>query len=244
MRERWRSGVALLACVLVLGGLVLAGPGDELAALRRVLGFGSERLRDPADIEPGGTYAFLQHQKGDPDDPVAWEPCREIHYQINPTGAPGDNDDAVDDVQDAIAEVSSVTGLVFAYDGTTDRRPEWKRQFVPMGGREPVLISWADEDEVEQLAGDVAGIGGAVAQEVEGGWRRYVTGGVTLDKEDLEDADDDERHAVLLHELGHLVGLGHVDSTRELMYPDNLGRREFAQGDLNGLVRLGKGRCR
>ncbi|MDN5744966.1 MAG: hypothetical protein L0H31_07580 [Nocardioidaceae bacterium] len=244
MRERWRSGVALLACVLVLGGLIVAGPGDEFGALRRVLGFGADRLKDPADIEPGGTYAFLQHQPGDADDPVTWEPCSEIHYEINPTGAPSDNDEAIDAVQDAVAEVSSITGLVFAYEGTTDRRPQWKRQLVPVGGRDPVLISWAEEDEVEQLEGNVAGIGGAVAQGVDGGWRRYVTGGVTLDGEDLADADDGARRAILLHELGHLVGLDHVDSTRELMFADNLGRLDFAQGDLNGLVRLGQGRCR
>ncbi|WP_345893741.1 hypothetical protein [Nocardioides sp. TF02-7] len=39
------------------------------------------------------------------------------------------------------------------------------------------------------------------------------------------------------------MGLDHVDSPAELMYADNVGREEFGRGDLNGLVRLGQGRC-
>ncbi len=71
---------------------------------------------------------------------------------------------------------------------------------------------------------------------------------MTLDSDAFDDfysffSDDDEGRAILLHELGHLVGLDHVDSTDELMFADNVGKQEFGTGDLNGLVRLGKGRC-
>ena len=71
---------------------------------------------------------------------------------------------------------------------------------------------------------------------------------MTLDSDAFEDidamfGDSGEGSAILLHELGHLVGLDHVDSRDELMYSDNVGKREFGTGDLNGLVELGKGRC-
>jgi hypothetical protein len=247
MSERWRSGLVLLLSVAILGAVLLVGPGSRMDALRRVLGFGGDPLGTPADVRPGGVHAFLQHQPGDPDTPVAWDPCREISYEVNPDGGPGDAEELV---QEAVAEVSDVTGLRFEYEGTTDRRPEWDNVFVPSIGRhEPVLISWATEDEVEQLEGDVAGVGGAVAVPTDpGGWLRYVSGGVTLDEleYDLLERDPEGRgyqRAILLHELGHLVGLDHVDSRSELMFGDNVGLQDFGTGDLNGLVRLGKGRC-
>jgi hypothetical protein len=250
LSERWRSGVALLVSVIVLGAIILWAPADGPAGLRRVLGIGEDRLGDPADVPPGGTYAFLEHQPGDLGAPVAWDPCDEIHYEINPDGAPDDADDTEKFVADAIDVVAHYTGLEFVYDGRTDRRPEWDRAFVPsIGPHEPVLIAWATEDEVPQLEDDVAGVGGAVAVEVDpGGWLRYITGGVTLDSDAFEEMDnllgeDDEGRAILLHELGHLVGLDHVGSPDELMFADNVGKREFGTGDLNGLVRLGEGRC-
>lgn len=250
MAERWRSGLALLASLLVLGAVIVAAPGSELDGLRRALGFDSDPLGSPADVAPGGTYAFLEHQPGAPDDPVAWEPCRAIRYEVNPHGAPDDPEEAVAFVAEAVAEISAVTGLQFDYVGRTDRRPAWKREFVPVGRTEPVLVAWATEDEVDELDGDVAGVGGAVAvSDGQHDWLRYVTGAVTLDEEvfdRLEGERDGARYqrAILLHELGHVVGLGHVDSPAELMFPDNVGQLGFGQGDLNGLVRLGKGRCR
>ncbi|GAA4804426.1 matrixin family metalloprotease [Nocardioides caeni] len=249
MHERWVSGVVLLACIAGFIGVVLVGPTDEMAALRRVLGIGEDRLADPADVEPGGTYAFLQYQPGDEDDPVTWSPCRPIEFEINPDGAPQDDDGAVELVRDAVSDVASIAGLRFDYLGTTDRRPRWEDRFLPAGRREPVLIAWADAGEVPLLSGDVAGVGGAVA--VRRGSVRglhYVTGQVTLDSDAFDEIDlrvngDAEQRAIILHELGHLLGLDHVDSEEELMYPDNLGRLEFGTGDLNGLVRLGQGEC-
>lgn len=250
LSERWRSGLALLVSVVVLAGIILFAPADGPAALRRLVGIGEDRLRDPADVPDGGTYAFLAHQPGDANEPVAWDPCDEIHYEINPDGAPFDAAETEDFVEEAVDVVAHYAGLEFEYDGRTDRRPEWDRQFVPSIGRhEPVLIAWAAEDEVAELEGDVAGIGGALAVEVDpGGWLRYVTGGVTLDSDAFEEigsvfGDGGERRAILLHELGHLVGLDHVDSPDELMFADNIGTREFATGDLNGLIAVGQGRC-
>lgn len=248
MTERWRSGIALLVSVLVLAAVVLAGPGDELDALRRVIGLGPGPLGEPADAPPGGVYSFLQEQPGDSEEPVTWDPCRVIRYEVNPDGAPAGAERAEDLVADAVAEVSVLSGLQFEYLGRTDRRPSWRADFVPAGRREPVLVAWATESEVEELEGDVAGVGGAVAVPYPAGRRlRFVTGQVTLDEavyDELErDGDDVQQRAILLHEVGHLVGLGHVDSPAELMFGENVGLPEFGPGDRNGLARLGTGRC-
>lgn len=49
--------------------------------------------------------------------------------------------------------------------------------------------------------------------------------------------------ADLLHELGHLVGLAHVDEPTELMYDGNVGQLDFGPGDRQGLAVLGNGEC-
>jgi predicted Zn-dependent protease len=76
-----------------------------------------------------------------------------------------------------------------------------------------------------------------------------VTGTVSLDAGRMPDIlgfrdGEETARAIVLHELGHLVGLAHVDDGQQLMYPE--ARREvsdFASGDLAGLAVLGAGRC-
>jgi predicted Zn-dependent protease len=76
-----------------------------------------------------------------------------------------------------------------------------------------------------------------------------VTGLVVIDHEDaarlLERPEGaDLVRGTILHELGHLVGLGHVDDPAQLMFreggPERLG---LAEGDLRGLRLLGDGAC-
>jgi len=250
MTERWRSVLVLVLSALLFVAVLVVGPGSEVAELRRLLGIGKDPLGHPADVAPGGVHAFLEHQPGRPDEPVTWDPCREIRYEINPDLAPEGTAETVDFVQDAIAEVSAATGLQFAYEGTTDRRPDPGGRGFLTARPDPVLIAWATDDEVDELSGDVAGVGGATARSYDGDPRMwFVTGGVTLDAAAFERIAGErdgraQQRAILLHELGHLVGLDHVDSPEELMYADNVGQPGFAQGDRTGLARLGEGRCR
>jgi hypothetical protein len=49
--------------------------------------------------------------------------------------------------------------------------------------------------------------------------------------------------AIIMHEFGHLVGLGHVSVQDQLMYESNIGQRDFGPGDREGLRQLGLGLC-
>ena len=83
----------------------------------------------------------------------------------------------------------------------------------------------------------------------DGGRAVYVTGSVTLDGPQIidimaETGDDRVAEDVVLHELGHLIGLDHVDDESELMYPQ--GQEDLhglQRGDTTGLTRLGQGAC-
>lgn len=183
---------------------------------------------------PGTPYAFLQ---SDPvtGDPVAWDRCRPIEYVVNPAGAPEDWSALL---EEATYRMERASGLSFASLGETSDRDFERRD--PTGfSPDPVLVGWADEAEVPGLGGDVAGIGGAVSTD-DGSGRRYRSGAMVLDAETFDELDadgqQDVRVAIVLHELGHVVGLDHVNDPGELMNAGGVAPLpRFGPGDLDGL---------
>lgn len=206
--------------------------------IHELLGTTPERLLPARSIPSGpGDYSFIATQP-DSDEPVAYDPCEVIEVAVNPEGAPGDHESLV---ARALANTSEATGLQFELVGTTD-----DRAFSAMSMGDPVLVLWSDEGEVPDLGGSIAGLGGSYRIAPFGGGReRYVTGFVVLDREDFEDIRSDEiRQAIVDHEFGHLVGLGHVTDTRQLMYARGGHATEYGDGDLSGLAVLGSVPCR
>ncbi len=118
---------------------------------------------------------------------------------------------------------------------------------MPSGTNQPVVIAWANADELSELSGDVAGIGGGAAEQGVMGRRYYVTGAIALDTDAFTDASIEQRprtmEAIVLHEIGHVVGLDHVSEPTELMAERNNGQVELGPGDREGLARLGSLPC-
>lgn len=225
--------------VVVVAAYLSLGNGPLSTRFRGAIGL-DDRMNPVVAATTTGPHAFLDIQSD--GEPVGFSPCDPVRYVVNPTGAPRRWRQHVDT---AIAEVERRTGLAFDDLGTTDDRDFGRR--IDDSGPSPVLIGWADESEVGDLADDVAGVGGPTMVTV-GGIKVYVTGSVVLDRDataKLERTrDGDAMHvALLLHELGHLVGLDHVDDAGELMYPDGIARTGYGPGDLEGLAAVGAGRC-
>lgn len=245
-RPRRFTGTTALTVVvtgLVLALVVLLHPSSQIQAVRRVIGLGAERgLPAPSLDGPGGVHAFAMTQPGSAD-PVGWDPCSPIRYEVNPDGAPAGGQALIDH---AIERASAATGLVFESEGATDRRP-FTFDFVPMGTDRPVVIAWADANEFPELAGDVAGIGGGAAEQGATGRRYYVTGSIALDTDAFNPATIEQRprtmEAIVLHEVGHVIGLDHVSEPTELMAARNNGQVELGPGDREGLARLGSLPC-
>jgi hypothetical protein len=216
-------------------------PGHE----EQPLPLGEPPLGHPTD----GPYTFMQTQD-DGVTPVAYSPCRPIHYVVRPDGAPAGGDTLL---ATAIERISEASGLQFVADGATEEAPTSNRspyQVQRYGNRwAPVLIAWSTPAEQPDLAGDVAGEAGS-ASVVSDGTAFYVTGQVVLDGPTIASLEASGSNGtavaegVLTHELAHLVGLGHVDDPDSLMNPTAaLTHTYLARGDLAGLARVGTGPC-
>ena len=194
--------------------------------------------------------AYVLQPSTDPDQRfVAYDPCRPVHYVIRPDNAPLGGEQLI---RQAVAEVSAATGLRFVSDGPTSEGPSDHRnayQADRYGNRwAPVLIAWSTPEESPRLEGKVVGIGGSGESAAAGRPSALVTGQVALDAPALEEIMQRPDgallvRAVIMHELGHVVGLAHVDDPKQLMYADNSGITELADGDRAGLALLGSGVC-
>ncbi len=229
--------ISAVVTTVALAAYLALAPGTA-ARVRAVVGLDASARED----SPGTPYAFLQ---ADPvtGDPVAWDPCRSIEYVVNPVGAPSGWPALLDD---AVTRMERASGLTLTSLGETTDRDFEDRD--PTGySPDPVLLGWADEDEVPDLAGDVAGIGGAVSTGDTRGLR-FRSGAMVLDSDLFADLQDDGQQdvavAIVLHELGHVVGLDHVDDPGELMNAEGVAPRpRFGPGDLAGLSALADAPC-
>ena len=199
-----------------------------------------------------GGFAFEHTQTASTVDPVAWDPCRPIHYVVSGTAPSG----AGPFVSSAITEMSGATGLKFIYDGTTSERPSSsvRSSYQPTryGQRwAPLLIAWTTPAQQADLAGGIIGLGGGQAWTAPDGRGVYVTGAVALDAPQIAQslAHDGPAvagvmRAVVLHELGHALGLAHVSDPTQVMYPEaQLKVTDLGAGDRRGLAALGSGHC-
>lgn len=191
-----------------------------------------------------------------------WAPCTVINgvrrthvirYKIRAAGVPS----RITLVKHAMARVANATGLHFHYAGTTSYIPQGKSTGSGMlldaarqrratkaqlviawayggtgTGRSNLLttgeagvgsISWASSATSQLRIGDAAVVMRRGVHLLSG----FVAGGST--------------GTLLLHELGHAMGLQHVSYQREVMYPvvSSLSPGGYTTGDRNGLYRVG-----
>ena len=167
----------------------------------------------PPTCTPSSSYAFLVREG---DLYSRWDPCGDpITYQIDTRVGTVDEREAI---VSAVATARDATGYTFEYRGeSTDGEP------AP--GVE-AMIGYTD------FPGEQLGEGGGFVTndlEIYEGFA-YVEAGLT---------PAENRH-VLLHEIGHLLGLDHVEDDAQVMF--TFVDRTFdtyQAGDLEGLRLVG-----
>ncbi len=195
-----------------------------------------------------GPHAFLStHPDG---TPVVPDPCRPMHFAVNPAGMPAGGDAVV---REAIAFVSEATGLSFVEDAPTtevfdlERSPHQPELY---GDRwAPLLIGWTDEANIEQLGGEVAAVALPATIAPSGPESGRVVGGqIAVDAAFTAESvaspvGRSVLRMVVMHELGHIVGLDHVEDRAQVMTDRSADYYFLGAGDLQGLALAGSGRC-
>jgi hypothetical protein len=242
-----------------IGPLAPGGPAAGAAALQAKdhppagIGENPGPLGQPAPLTvTSKSYAFLQ--KREDGSPVTYDPCRAIHYVTRPDTSPAVGPELI---QEAVTAISHATGLTFVNDGDTAEAPSAGHRSYQKdryGDRwAPVLIAWETHAEQPKFTNPaqgetVMGLGGSEAVSFGNTGFTYVSGQVELNGPALQrmsaELGTEQVRAVIEHELGHVVGLDHVNDPSQIMNPSETpGVVSFGAGDLTGLSLVGQGKC-
>jgi len=161
-----------------------------------------------------------------------WNPCQPIPYYLNLARAPRG---AAAAVGGALRSISAASGLRFAYRGKTGMVPwrGYRATGLPSHG---ITIAWTTPSLVGALRGSTVGYGGSTYYKLRTG-NVYKRGGVALDATARLSAT--RLKSLVMHEVGHAIGLGHVNVRGQVMYPMLADQTRFGAGDLAGLARIG-----
>jgi len=188
---------------------------------------------------PAGTYKFSDVDKS--GLPVRFDGCKVLTWSVSGT----DNEIAL--TREAIKALEAATGFAFketAYDGY---RPLIDPLPSSPTSRTGIVIRWTPEEDISDLAGNVAGITQSLLWSLgDKSWRSFSAVALESTGETLTRVGGNSAWTVLLHELGHAVGLAHVEDLNQIMYPTtwNGSPDRYQQGDVAGLARVGRGNSR
>ena len=224
---------------MVLALVGIAG----FAATSRVAASGvGQVLAVTTDASPAEGWAptYVDGQ----DRPARWDPCTPIPYVVQTAWAP---QHGRRDLAEALRRLGAASGLRFVDEGDTDELPAQARDpYQPERYGErwaPLLVAWVPPASTDLgLGGGIQGLSLAVAVPGAEG-PHLVSGQVVLDADRRlasgfgPGTTDGE---VLLHELTHAVGLGHVLDPTQVMYPQTTNSESvFGAGDRAGLAAVG-----
>lgn len=187
------------------------------------LAYGSTVVRDKRSGEAETTTRLLGYKPFATGDykfssaparnPARWNGCESITWSWR--GATSGESSAA---RRAFSDVSAATG--FRFRKTTSPRAD-------------IGVS------KESLPGETVGLGGHNYTGYPGYQAIIQSGWVKVEPE-FSRMSKASQHELLIHELGHVVNLAHVDARSEVMFPTMKGQKSYGSGDREGLRLLGK----
>ena len=243
--DKTASGAAVTTTLAATGAPVAAGEDPACPA----------KGHDNHDRVATGSlpfnYSFL-FTTPDGCKPVRFNPCDAIHFIVNPANAPAGG---VNDVHQAFKMIADAGGFNFVDDGTTDTdRFDFSRPaYDPARYGErwaPIVVSWSHLGNSSANDVVIAGMGNGITAD-----GAVVTGMLNLNSDARIDLARTQPvpdgfgsgiswGRVMLHELGHVFGLGHVESKGAIMHEQlleqTLSKTEYGTGDLQAWRILGR----
>ena len=176
--------------------------------------------------------------------PTRIDPCRTVRYRLNDKRGRPERSTAALATHSAVAAISEATGVQFDHVGGTTYVPGGRQRW-PAGT--DLVVAWAAPADTRwKIGGSYAASGGGISAR----WARDARGrrvvenyrsGVVVDALET-DVDPVSVVQVLMHELGHVMGLGHVAETGQHMSIDggyDVPPLQWGAGDLTGLRKVG-----
>lgn len=234
-RRNIQRAVRAALAVMVLGVVVTAladhqSPGQALAYWGNTL-----------HVHPYTPYA-IQDESGVPARPYAWAACSTVTYQVSYANAPA-NAPAV--LAHALRVTSAATGLRFvAASGTAPAGGYPSYPALAVSRSLPVVFAWSGAPTLFGL-GNVNAVTEPV---VDATTHHYVGAEVLFSTSVNHTFTTDPAFALnlVLHELGHVLGLADIDNPTQIMNTTLVAGTtvsSFGSGDLAGFAALGYHRC-
>jgi hypothetical protein len=252
--DRWRT--ADRRAERTRRGFVLEVPTDQLGSFtfrvaakdggRTVSVSTRQAVRVRPDYDPVGRARQHRRFVSNAGHPIRWDSCGKVTWAFNSGTAPSRGRKQV---KAGFRRVHQATGLEFKYVGTTDQKPNPRRQRLEGAD---IVIGWRTAADYRpfRISPNTVGIGGSWYAEgftEPGGFRvaQAFVGDVALNASQDSAIDNGYGRGftwgeVIIHELGHVLGLDHAEADKQIMYFQTIPRNaEWGAGDLAGLEKLG-----
>lgn len=228
-----------------------------------MLGFGAFQV---APAQAAQSYTFLYGHESNPQYAARWNRCSTIKWGVDGAllTSIGVNVPAeIARLKTVFQEATTTSGYRFKYKGQITRKATLtgghiKSSAYSRAGGLDIVITYGSASSAgaytyPTFSGGVWGVGGTRARyaRIRGGNHiglRAQKGSLVLRadavKQSVQNGQTDLVRALYLHELGHALGLGHVDNSDEIMYPSLTGEfSDYQAGDAAGLRALHSQTC-